>query len=388
MCRSVLRALILSSICGFILSFQLNAVAEVKIEFGSSGAEIRRTLIANGYSEVKVVKQSLGVTTLEGCLGSIRYRLKILFTGDTKWRIKVGTCREKIDIDRARAILIKQGYSRIDIESRRNAFVAIACQNRGRLRVTVDQFGDVRQERRLGRCRRNALSPTDIKADLARQGYTRIRFTDRQLPRYVAEACRGLTRVELVISSDGDVRQENDLGRCRRAIDPRDLVKIMRDSGFDRIKVIDDQLPQYVVEACRQNRRSELTLDRFGSIVDQYNLGECALRVDRHQLLKLVKSRKLTRAKVISQNNGIYIVDLCDGASRKHVTYNIFGELIRQKEIGVCNSRTVLDVSNAFANRKISDLEFFAEGCRKGRKIRIEFNNIGDPVGRKNLGKC
>lgn len=388
MCRSVFRVFILSSICGFILSFQLSAVAEVKIEFGSSGSEIRRTLTANGYSEVKIVKQSLGVTTLEGCLGLIRYRLKILFTGDTKWRKKVGKCRGKIDIDRARAILIKQGYSRIDIESRRNAFVAIACYNRNRLRVSVDQFGDVRQERRLGRCRRSALSPTDIKADLARQGYTRIRFTDRQLPRYVAEACRGLTRVELVISSDGDVRQESDIGRCRQAIDPRNLVKIMRDSGFDRIKVIDDQLPQYVVEACRQNRRSELTLDRFGSIVDQYNLGECALRVDRHQLLKLVKSRKLTRAKVISQNNGIYIVDLCDGASRKHVTYNIFGELVRQKEIGVCNSRTVLDVSNAFANRKISDLKFFAEGCRKGRKIRIEFNNIGDPVGRKNLGKC
>ena len=386
--RSIVRAILLSTICGFFLSFHLIAVAQVKLQLGSSGAEIRRSLTANGYSEVKIIKQSLGATTVEGCLGAVRYRLKILFTGQTKWREEVGKCRGRINIDRARAILVEQGYSRIDIESRRNAFVAIACQNRERLRVSVDRFGDVRQERRLGRCRRSALSPTDIKADLVRQGYSRIKFTDRQLPKYVAEACRGLTRVELVISSDGDVRKESEIGRCRRAIDPRNLVKIMRDAGFNRVKIIDDKLPQYVVEACRKNRRTELTLDRFGRIVDQYNLGKCAPLLDRAKILEMVKGFKLTRAKVVSQNNGIYVVDLCEGPSRRQVTYNAFGELVRQKEIGVCNSRLVLDVYKAFTKRKTSDLKFFAEGCRKGRKIRIEFNNIGDPVGRKNLGKC
>ena len=386
--RSIIRTILLTSICGFFLSFNLIAVAQTKIELGSSGQEIRRALIANGYNEVKIIKQSLGATTVEGCLGSVRYRLKILFTGQVKWREEVGKCRGRIDIDRARAILVEQGYSRIDIEARRNAFVAIACQGRERLRLSVDRFGDVRRERRLGRCRRSALSPTDVKADLVRQGYSRIRFTDRQLPKYVAEACRGLTRVELVISSDGDVRKESDIGRCRRAIDPRNLVKIMREAGFSQVKVIDDQLPQYVVEACRKNRRTEVTLNRFGRIVDQYNLGKCRASLNRPQILKMVKGRKLTRAKVISQNNGIYIVNLCDGASRKHVTFNAFGELVRQKEVGICNSRSVLDVYKAFAKRKTSDLKFFAEGCRKGRKIRIEFNNIGDPVGRKNLGKC
>ena len=386
--RSIVRAIFLSSICGLFLSFNMVAVAQTKIELGSSGAEIRRSLTANGYSEVKIVKQSLGATTVEGCLGSVKYRLKILFTGQTKWREEVGKCRGRVDIDRARAILVEQGYSRIDIESRRNSFVAIACQNRDRLRVSVNRFGDVRQERRIGRCRRSALSPTDIKADLVRQGYSRIRFTDRQLPKYVAEACRGLTRVELVISSDGDVRKESEIGRCRRAINPRNLVKIMRDAGFNRVKVIDDQLPQYVVEACRKNRRTELTLNRFGRIVDQYNLGKCAPRMDRAKILEMVKGRKLTRAKVISQNNGTYIVSLCDGAVRKHVTFNVFGEALGEKKKGGCSTSSVLDVFRAFQKRKITGISFYAEGCRKGRKIRIEFSNIGDPVGRKNLGKC
>ena len=366
----------------------MTAVAQLKIELGNSGAEIRRSLNAHGYSEVSIIKRSLGATSVEGCLGSVRYRLKILFTGQTKWREEVGKCRRKIGLDRARAILVEQRYSRIDIESRRNAFVAIACKNQDRLRVSVDRFGDVRQERRLGSCRRSALSPTDVKADLVRQGYSRIKFTDRQLPRYVAEACRGLTRVELIISSDGDVRKESDIGRCRRAIDPSNLVKIMRGAGFNRIKVVDDKLPQYVVEACRKNRRTEITLNRFGGIVDQYNLGKCAPPLDRAKILKMVKALKLSRAKVISQNNGTYIVDLCEGARRKHMIFNAFGELVGQKKVGVCNSRAVLDVFEAFTKRKVSDLKVFAEGCRKGRKIRIEFNNIGDPVGRKKLGKC
>ncbi len=386
--RSIIRAIFLSSICGFFLSFPSIAVAQGTIEFGSSGAEVRRSLTANGYSEVKIIKQSFGATTVEGCLGTVKYRLKILFTGQTKWREEVGKCRGRIDIDRARAILVEQGYSRIDIESRRNSFIAIACQNRDRLRVSVDRFGDVHQQRRLGRCRRSALSPTDIKADLVRQGYSRIKFTDRQLPRYVAKACRGLTRVELVISSDGDVRKESDIGRCRRAIDPRNLVKIMRDAGFNRVKVIDDQLPQYVVEACRKNRRTEITLNRFGRIVDQYKLGKCAPHLLRAEMFKLLKESGLTRIKLITHNSKKFVFQVCDGENRIQTTFNVYGDVLQQQKKGVCNSRTVLDVYKAFAKRKTSDLKFFAEGCRKGRKIRIEFSNIGDPVGRKNLGKC
>ncbi len=362
--------------------------AQLRIELGNSGANVKRSMISKGYTEVAIIKQSLGATTAEGCLDGVRYRIKVLFTGQTKWRQEVGKCRSQISVEQAKQILVQQGYDRIDMEARRNKYLAIACLNGERLRVSVDLFGEVRQQRRLGRCRPSRLSPTDVRAELRRQGYTRIKFIDRQLPRYVAEACRGLTRVELTISGTGDIRRENDIGDCRRAIDPRNLVKIMKKAGFDRVKVIDDQLPQYVVEACRKGRKSEITLNRFGRITDQFNLGKCGPRYNRNQLLKLVKSQKLTRAEIISQNNGVYVVNLCDGAVRKQVTYNVYGEVTGERTRGSCASNSVLDVYKSFSKRKVAGVKFYAEGCQNGKKVRIEFSNIGDPIGRKNLGAC
>lgn len=386
--RIFLRVLSVSVFIALSFSVIFAASAQVRIELGNSGAELKRALISEGYSQVRIIKQNFGATTLEGCLDGTRYRLKILFTGRTKRRNKVGTCRSEISVEQAQQILVKQGYNRIDIETRRNDYLAIACFDGDRLRVSIDRHGKVQQQRRLGRCERNRLSPSDIKADLKRQGYTRIKFTDRQLPRYVAEACRGLKRVELIIARDGDVRRENEIGRCRRAVDPRNLVKIMQQAGFEQVKVIDDQLPLYIVEACRKNQKTEFTLNRFGRIIDQYKLGKCKPLLNRAQLLSMVKSRKLTRAKIISQNNGIRIVSLCDGAARKHVTYNAMGEVLGEETKAQCRSNSVVDVYKAFVKQKISGIRFFAEGCRKGKKIRIELSNIGDPVGRETLGRC
>ncbi len=382
------RFAVLLGLFGLVFSFSTPSMAQVSIELGGSAADLKRRLTANGYTEIVIIKQKFVATTVEACLGKVRYRMKILITGQTKSRDKIGNCRTEINIDQARNLLLKQGYDRIDIEPRRNKFVAVACLNRARLRVSVDRFGDVRQERRLGKCRPTGLTPTDVKADLEQQGYSRIRFIDRQLPRYVAEACLGLTRVELVISGDGEIRRENEIGSCRRAIDPRELTDILKRNGFNRVKVIDDQLPRYVVEACRNNKLQEVTLNRFGRIVDQYQLGRCANQMNRAQFEKFLKKQDVSRTKIISQNNGIYIVKLCEAENQLNVTYNNFGEVLGQKRVGTCRSRSVAEISDALARRGNRNTRFYAEGCRNGKRIRVEFNRIGDPVGRKRLGSC
>jgi len=86
-------------------------------------------------------------------------------------------------MEQAHRLLQKQDFRRIDIEARRGTFATVACLDNARLRVFVDRHGKFNQDRRLGSCRPDALSPTDIKPDLKQQGHTRIKFTDRQSPR-------------------------------------------------------------------------------------------------------------------------------------------------------------------------------------------------------------
>ncbi len=362
--------------------------AQVTIDLGGSSADLKRELFAKGYTDVAIIKKSFTATTVEGCYRGLRYRMKYLITGNRKWRKEVGKCRSEITAENARAILRKNGYRRIDLESRRGAFVAIACLNDTRFRVSVDRYGDVRQERRLGLCRQNSMSPTDISASLNQQGYTRVKFTDRQLPRYVAEACRGLKRVELVISRDGEIRSEQHIGSCQRAINPRELAGILKKNGFRQIKVIDDKLPRYVAEACRKNRLLEITLNRFGRIIDQYELGQCARALTRDQLLKAMAKHNRTRVHIVREDERGFVVEMCKGRTRIRESYNPFGKTQRQENIGSCKSRSLWEITNALTERGMKKPKFFAEGCRKGRKIRIEFNRLGDPVGRKRLGKC
>lgn len=364
------------------------ANAQLDILLGGSKSDIKQMLNERGYTEINIIERRFATTLAKACHGGIRYHMKILITGKIKWRKKIGRCEREINMQQAKRLLHDQGYRRIDIEARRGTFVAIACLNNARLRMIVDRHGKIRQDRRLGSCRPDALSPTDIKSDLKQQGYTRIRFTDRQLPRYVVEACQGLRKFELVLNRRGDIRKEVQIGRCQRAIDPRDLPRILAKSGYKRVKVIDDKLPKYVAEACYRNRLLEITLNRFGRIIDQFELGQCARPLSREQLLASLTGQGFKRLKVIRENNRGFIVEGCNKQRRLRISFNPYGEILKQSEQGQCKSRSVREITRALADREMQDIKIFVEGCRRGRKLRIEFNRLGDPIGRTRLGRC
>ncbi len=364
------------------------AVAQLSLQLGGSDGDVKRVLSSQGYSDIAIIKRKFAATHAEACLDGIRYQMSVLVTGQIKWRQEVGNCRRQVTEKAARKLLRQAGYRRVDLEQRRGRFIAIACLKKRRYRVVVDRHGEVRQDRHLGRCEAESRSPTDIAADLKQQGYTRIKFTDRQLPRYVAEACRGLAKVELVLSRRGEIRQENRIGDCRRAIDAGELVRLLEKRGFTRVKVIDDQLPNYIAEACRKGRHLELTLDRYGKISDQFELGRCARRITRAQLLSQLQDKGFNRVKVVKESERGYVVDVCKDQQNHRLSFNAYGTLKKDEPKGDCRSYSVREIAKALSDRGMKDVKIFAEGCRKRRQIRIEFDHLGEPVGRERLGSC
>lgn len=61
---------------------------------------------------------------------------------------------------------------------------------------------------------RPTMSLRDMRRDLRRDGLTNIDFTDRELPGYVAEACRETERVRIRLNRFGETRGTTVIGRC------------------------------------------------------------------------------------------------------------------------------------------------------------------------------
>lgn len=51
--------------------------------------------------------------------------------------------------------------------------------------------------------------------------------------------------------------------------------EMLRDWGFNRIEVIDAQLPKYQFEACQRGDRYHLHADYYGTITEKHQIGSC-----------------------------------------------------------------------------------------------------------------
>ena len=132
----------------------------------------------------------------EACKGLSRMRMVISPWGDRLAERRIGDCDPPITLAQLEALLRDRGYSRIDINEEppgsrsRAAFVATACRDRRRFELEIDEFGDITRDRNIGQCERELLSPRQVRAALRKDGFDRIKFTDRTPPRYIVETCR------------------------------------------------------------------------------------------------------------------------------------------------------------------------------------------------------
>ena len=123
--------------------------------------------------------------------------------------VKIGSCRNQVTEKQVRRNLEANGFTRVVIDEQNNNYVIIGCKGSQRTRLIISLQGELIQRKNIGNCQ-DVLAPTDVKEVLRNDGFNRIKFTDRQLPRYIAEACLGRDKLELVINRFGEVKKQRE----------------------------------------------------------------------------------------------------------------------------------------------------------------------------------
>lgn len=371
----------------FCSAMLVSAATAQIIQLGGSDAEIKARLSAQGYDRIDIVDRGLSSSTYHVCYGRQRIEFKVYWDGRTGGRKVIGGCRLMVSIDQARNILARQGFERINIEDRGGAYLAIACRGPQRLRVRISYQGDIGDQRQLGSCAEE-LSPTDITAQLEREGYDRIRFTDRQLPKYVATACNGPQQLELAFDRFGREVSRKEIGRCRGPVAPVDLLDILADLGFKQIRVTDPNLPRYKAEACRGKQRLEITLNRFGEVTDQVRLGDCRDAITKRQLERTLARQGYRQVRVADNGRDGFVASGCLNDRRTELTVSRFGEVVHERGLGPCRSLTVEEVRRQLSGDGFDSIEFYAEACRRGRKLQLQIDDYGQIEERDRIGRC
>ncbi len=299
---------------------------------------------------------------------------------------------------RAKRILRKNGYTNPGLfQSEDGYFSMYGCQNgqsyivhlapsgkiAGRQRVSGRQFErctTMRKKRpRIERDRhrdhprrRDYKRPPEIRADLRRRGFNRIIFINRRLPTYIVRACKRGRRMELRINGRGRIKGRNRIGRCEtvgEAMRPPQVRRVLETRGFSRIIFIDHQLPVYVAEACRHDRKYKLRLNRFARIQRKTDIGPCRMRrvrEERHsyrprKVREILQRRGYHKIEFFDRDLPRYGVTACKRGQKFRMHLNRFAEIRHRRRTGFCRpSRVAPPVVNSYED--IDDREIDAAG--------------------------
>lgn len=361
------------------------AQAQFSIQIGGSEADFKARLAQQGFDRIDTVKIGLSSSKFNACKGNKRYRIKFEWTGLVETK-EIGNCRVAVSEKQVRQTLRERGYKRVIIEDQSGKYLAIGCRDTERYRVEVTHFGDIKRERRIGRCR-DELSPTDITAALEAEGYNRVIFTDRQLPRYVAEACLDREKLELTLNRFGEIAGRKSIGQCRDRVQPAELTEILEEKGLTRIVVLDDSLPRYRAEACRKGERVEVTVNRWGDIRDEVRIGRCRIDFTADELAAAIASQGYTNVSVSPERRG-FVARGCLDNRYLEIAINRFGEVTSRRERGSCDAPRISDLAETLRGRGLRRLDFYVEACRDGSRVRIHFDEFANRIDRQVLGAC
>lgn len=202
-------------------------------------AKITELLETRGYRDIIFTDRILPRYKAEACFGSEKFELKLNWWGDVVNRTKIGNCAggsSSVAADanqEIRYILRSKGFSRIRfINPDPPKIIVEACREGVRLKLELDRFGTTKNSEELGDCfafdeDKTPVNPSlpgvlkleEVEDILASQGFSDIRFTDKTLPRFVAEACRGGNKFKLTINRYAEITDRTVIGGCESAND-------------------------------------------------------------------------------------------------------------------------------------------------------------------------
>jgi hypothetical protein len=368
---------------------------QFKLPFGMSAKKVRRILQNDGYEEIEITYLGILDAKADACRRGTRYRVKLRADGSYEYRNEIGKCRAVIKADDVRGLIRREGFRRIDIQDDGKVpYIATACRNDQRYSIEVSEFGDVVVKDRIGRCEneQNTISAQDLRRALRKDGYDRIKFTDRTPRRFIVEACQGSSRMRLEINRRGRLRDRERIGRCAETIRPRDLTAILAKAGYDRIDLVDQIPPIYLAEGCRGNNRMRIRINTWGETVFEKKIGDCAPPATVASLTEqLEKNVKNFRGISVREGKQYpFIADVCDDGQRRELYFSRYGEFVGKKDTGRCISERVADIVERLRNRGFRDVKIYVEGCRQrnGRQIRFELDEYGNRIKREWVGRC
>lgn len=376
---------------GVGLALSAPVEAQLRVQIGGSTALAKQTLVNNGYDQIDVYHQGFKTFRARACKNGVHYDVKLNRRGVLKGHNRIGKCQSILSLNKVEKRLQKQGYTRLSIDEQNGYYVAVGCDARGtRVRLAVNQFGQIERQRKFGQCE-PIFDPSDIRPILRRAGYDRIIFRDRQLPWYVAHACRNNQRLELLLTRRGEVKRERRLGRCASPLHPSKIEAHLGKNGYKNVYVFDREGPTYGAEACQSRQLYDLKLNQFGEVKQRTALGRCAPPVlseeDTRSKLQQAGYKRIELAALGGQRGGFNAKACLDGRTRAfYVTP--FGELNKAKDVGACRSHSVLDVKKRLYSRGVRGANFYSEGCFSGTKFRFHFDEYGDRIKREKVGSC
>jgi len=365
-------------------------MAQLKLNLGLSKDDARRLLLQNGYREIRISRGTFKNVHAEACLRGLRYEVKIRrLSGKVIRGDQIGRCRPTVTAQQVAAILRKQGLDKITVSPiAQGRFVAKACDYEQRLRLDIDPYGEVLQRSITGRCQRGP-NIAEIRKQLRRDGFTKIQLVNKNQGRLVAEACFEGDKYKLRLAANGRIQRRTIIGSCARPIGPRNIAKRLRELGYRQIKVIDNQLPVYQAEACRQNSMLRIRMNRFGEVISTSRLGQCSPPLTRQQVVKMLQKRGANRIEITSSNNRGFQATACYRLEKREYRIDPYGAILDRKVVGRCPQAPRLNsVLKDFRSRGIRNLRIIVEGCRDGRRLQIELNQYGDEINRQRIGLC
>lgn len=372
---------------GMALLAILPAAQAQIIQLGGSDAEIRQMLYNQGFDRIDIVERGLSGATYQACRGAERLQFKVYWDGRISGQQRIGACRIQVGPDQVRELLRARGYERISIEERGGTYLAVGCIRGDRVRVEVTMTGDIGRERVLGRCEPD-FTPVDIQAMLEAEGWDRIEIVDRRGQRVQVVACFENRRFELTMTRSGEVLERRRAGDCARALTIAELPAVLEQKGYERAVVIDPRLPRYKAEACRRGDRLELTVNRFGEILNEVKIGRCSPPARAEDISEIMRRDGYSSIKVVDNGDKGYVATGCKANRREEFLFSRYAEILKQRDLGRCTSASVQELADALRAEGVDRVQFYAEGCRGNRRVRIQYDSFGQETGRERVGPC
>ncbi len=349
--------------------------------------QIVKTLRIEGYREIETY-QAQGLWGATACLQLRRFRLEYNTSARLLRREDIGSCRRQgLTSDDITNRLKAAGYRRVVItDAELPRYKAEGCFEGDRYAIVMNQRGIVQSERRIGSCEKQ-FNPRNMIVHLEKRGYNRIKVIERRRPPYLAEACKGDSRVKVAVGRFGRIRDEQRIDSCRKAITANQVVGYLTNQGYDRVRVLRGNRLPYIAEACKGTGLVELAIGRYGKIRKEEPVGRCSAPLTQELMQEKLIDLGYSNFR-IQRRGGGWRAEGCKQELRVNVRLDAYGDVIRENTIGKCKSQTVLEVLQTLEQRGAKAVNAFVEGCYRGTKYRWYFNRLGERIDRQRIGSC